>query len=341
MSTDGCPVLIVTTTDDAHADIMIEELQRRDVPVIRFHPEDFPVRSSITLFGTDSGRDWNGVITTQGREVRLSEIRSAWYRRPRDPAIAESIPAGLTDFALVNARDVLNAAYALIEDRWLASPHRLRWAELKPVQLMAAARAGLPTPLTIFSNDPGEVERFHSRLTEQRDRCAVKSLRTTHAVTYDQKIWLPYTAVWPDDLPPTQAGDIALTPAIYQRYLPKHREVRAVMIGAEVFAASVDPAVDPDCEVDMRKGELTKDWASFTLPEDIAAALVTMTRGLGLHCCSADFIVTPDGNLIFIELNPNGQWLWLDLYAGLPLVQKFADHLCAGIGQRGGERSRA
>ncbi len=35
-------VLIITNEYDIHADAVVLELYKRDVPVFRFHPDDFP-----------------------------------------------------------------------------------------------------------------------------------------------------------------------------------------------------------------------------------------------------------------------------------------------------------
>jgi glutathione synthase/RimK-type ligase-like ATP-grasp enzyme len=326
------PVLIVTMADDSHADMIVEELGRRQVPVARFHTEDFPARSSISLFPVGNGLEWDGIIATQGREIRLSEVRSAWYRRPEEMGVAESVPPGLVDYSIANARDVLHAAYALIEHRWLASPHRLRLAELKPIQVMAAARVGLRIPQTMFSNDYRRVTAFRRDLAGRDISCAVKSLTTTKVMTHDKKIWFPYTTIWSGEDSPDMADSIGLTCAIYQEYMPRSLDIRIVVLGDQTFGACVDPSSDPDSVYDVRKGDLTRQWKPYDVPPEVAAALVTVTQALGLRFCSADFILTPDGELVFLELNPNGQWLWLDLYAGLPLVEKFADYFAAGIG---------
>ena len=67
------------------------------------------------------------------------------------------------------------------------------------------------------------------------------------------------------------------------------------------------------------------------LPADIGAALLEVVRGFGLRFCSADLVLTPDGRYVFLDLNPNGQWLWLEIEAGLPLSAAMADLLGAGI----------
>ena len=43
-----------------------------------------------------------------------------------------------------------------------------------------------------------------------------------------------------------------------------------------------------------------------------------------------DIIVTPDGEYVFLENNPFGQYLWLEVETGLPLSEEMA-HLLMGL----------
>ena len=69
----------------------------------------------------------------------------------------------------------------------------------------------------------------------------------------------------------------------------------------------------------------------FDLPSDIAdkcGSLVIDHYGL---CFGAiHMIVTPEGDYVFLELNPHGQWAWLELLTGIPLSDTPADLLAAG-----------
>ena len=42
-------VLIITNEHDVHADAVVLELNKRNVPVIRFHPDDFPHACNISM----------------------------------------------------------------------------------------------------------------------------------------------------------------------------------------------------------------------------------------------------------------------------------------------------
>jgi hypothetical protein len=93
-----------------------------------------------------------------------------------------------------------------------------------------------------------------------------------------------------------------------------------VVIGGRVFAASVDSQSIPAARHDVRAAGHQAGYVPYDLPEDVRRALLEMVRGLGLRFCSADLVLTPDGRHVFLDLNPNGQWLWLELEAGLLLT---------------------
>jgi hypothetical protein len=101
------PVLIVTEPLDVHADFVISELKKRDVPVFRFHTEDFPASSQISISG--AGTAWSAEIRTPLRSLRLDDVRAAWLRRPGDPVIDHTVRPEIREFAVEQARSTLTA----------------------------------------------------------------------------------------------------------------------------------------------------------------------------------------------------------------------------------------
>src|SRR5215204_3009656 len=75
-------VLVITNDHDEHADAVIEELDRRAVPVFRFHPKEFPDACSISMEIRDGRID--GEIRNVHQRVAFHDICAAWYRRSRD-----------------------------------------------------------------------------------------------------------------------------------------------------------------------------------------------------------------------------------------------------------------
>src|SRR5205807_7867745 len=80
-----------------------------------------------------------------------------------------------------------------------------------------------------------------------------------------------------------------------------------------------------------------KDWRAggagsceheiFTLPEHVEASIRRLMDSLRINFASMDMILTPEEEFVFLEVNPNGQWLWLEEQLGLPLVASMVDLL--------------
>lgn len=322
-------MLIVTEPRDIHADFVINELRKRDVPVFRFHAEEYPVGSQISISG--AGTVWSGEIRTPLRSLNVEDVRAAWLRRPGDPIVDSALRPETREFAIQQARSTLTALYGLIGDRWLSHPESMRVAAEKVRQMRCAAAAGLAVPDTLIGNDAERVVDFHHGNVRLGRGTAVKSLRVRTQISYDGDRRLPMTTKWPENMDPEQVDTIRLAPAVFQEYVSKQREIRAVVIGGGVFAASVDAQAVPAARHDVRAASGKVRYEPYNLPEDVRAALLEVVCGFGLRFCSADLVLTPDGRHVFLDLNPNGQWLWLEQEAGLPLSAAMADLLAAGI----------
>ena len=334
-------VLVVTEKNDAHADFVIRRLAELSVPVVRLNTEDFPRSVSLSVERRD-GR-WHGRINTGVHSVDLAGIRSAWFRRPAEPEVAPDLADNLRDYSLKQARAALWTLYSALDGKWLASPMALRLANLKAMQIAKAEAVGLSVPPTLTTNDAGDAAAFRARLAGGGDSCAIKALAIDHAYVYRGRWWFPHTVVWGDDWVP-DGRDLASTPTVFQRYVDKMREVRAVVVGETVHAAST-AASDGDGEYDIRAGEGRRPYVAHDLPAQVQRQLRELVSGFGISFCSADLLLGTDGRYFFLELNPNGQWLWLELGAGLPITATLADWLVdpgrsSGADRRGGTRDQ-
>ena len=60
------------------------------------------------------------------------------------------------------------------------------------------------------------------------------------------------------------------------------------------------------------------------------SALVELNRSMGLRYGGADLIRTPEGDWVFLEINPGGEWRWVQQYAGLDVSGALAELLLRG-----------
>jgi hypothetical protein len=312
-------VLIITNELDEHADAVIFELHKRDVPVFRFHPEDFPQACSISLEVHDG--HLQGEIVNQYRRVAFSDICAAWFRRPHSlfSGMRNLTSTRLEDYVKAQSQATLTTIYEGLQTLWVGQPSRLRRADVKALQLVEASKAGLKTPKTLISNDPEKATAFLALL--EKTTCAVKPL-VALGVSNEQGYRLPLTTTVPADYP---LETVAMAPSIFQPYIAKLTELRCVVIGEKIFSARINSQAHAETQLDWRAGDCEHEM--FALPAEIEAAIQRLMHSFGINFASLDMILTPEGEFVFLELNPNGQWLWLEEELGFPLVASMADLL--------------
>src|SRR2546423_1332137 len=311
--------LIISNDHGAHADAVTLELHRRNVPVFRFLPEDFPHACSVSIEIQD-GRIEGEIINAYHR-VAFDDICAVWYRRPRNLFAKGPSPTSTTLDNYVKAQSMatLTALYESLQTLWVGHPHKLRRAEVKALQLAEASKAGLKTPYTLISNAPAKAAAFIDVLGDAE--CAIKPLIAL-GVSNQQGYRLPLTTT----LPKGHALDsVALAPTIFQPYVDKAAELRCVVIGEKIFCAKMNSQANENTRTDWRGGE--REHEIFSLPEHVEASIHRLMDNFGINFASMDMILTPEGEFVFLEVNPNGQWLWIEEELGLPLVVSMADLL--------------
>ena len=333
-------VLIITNDHDEHADAVTRELTKRDVPVFRFHPEDFPHACSVSIEIRDGHIE--GELRNADHRVPFDDICAAWFRRSRNlfEGRISRTSEKLDNYVRAQSTATVIAVCASLETLWVSHPFQLRRGEVKALQLAEASKAGLKTPHTLISNDVARATTFVDALGDAD--CAIKPLMAL-GVTDEQGFRLPLTTTLPAG---HSLESTALAPTMFQPYVDKAFELRCVVMGERIFCAKMDSQADENSRIDWRGGDPKHEI--FILPDDVQASLHRLMDSFGLNFASLDMIVTPEGEFVFLELNPNGQWLWLELELGLPLVASMADLLTTnhtGAGRPaedvGGEVARA
>ncbi|WP_306212327.1 ATP-grasp ribosomal peptide maturase [Actinoplanes sp. RD1] len=307
----GRTVAVFTGDLDVTADAVIMELHRRDVPVVRCDPATFPAEMAL---GARFSSGWTGHLRTGARTLNLGEVACAWWRRPTSITIPEDVPeaAWVRREAIAGLRGVLSVL------PWLNHPDDIRAAEHKPLQLAVAAAAGLWVPATLVTNDPAEARAF--------------------ADVYGPVVYKPFTTsvldsgdvIYASTVDPRALDDsIAVTAHLFQQQIPKAYELRVTAVDGHLFAARIDAYADKG-RADWRSDYQSLRYSPYELPADMAEKLRTVLRRLRLRFGAFDLIATPGGEYVFLEVNPNGQWAWIEDETGLPIASALADALEKG-----------
>ncbi len=299
-------VLIYTMPDDWHAILAEAALKQRGHRVLRYFGSDFPERAEVEfLYG--KREDTLRLHTIDG-SYALSDFDVVWNRRMLAPKVPPHIDPRDREYVAQQIRFADTALRNLLRDAFWINPYdAARNADQKPVQLKLAQRNGLMIPETLISNRPEAIRAFIDRHPSVIHKPLIGA-----AWEENDKTLSTYTArVRIDDLP----GDDLLraAPGIFQAQVKKKFEVRAQFFGASCFALKIDPSRIEYGEMDWRlhqHGDMTD--GSVTLPDQVYQACLKQMRSLGLVAGAFDFIVTPDDEWIYLEVNEAGQFIFVE-----------------------------
>lgn len=315
-------VFIISDSLDVHSDIVEQEFRQRGVDSLRLNTDCFTKdRVELTFEGSDQGK------ISLGEDQRLfSQIISVWYRRPGCPEVGVSNPHQ-KQFAEAEAGEFLRQLYfSLNHALWVSKYSALEAARRKLPQIRIAQKCGLAVPRTLVTNSPKEVRAF---FTECGGKIAYKVLHApVIKPTEGPELWgVPTSLLGESHM--EKIDLIRHTGGIFQEYVEKQYEVRVTIIGRELFAAKIDSQAEESSRIDWREAvALGKvEVTPYDLLPEVANLCKEIVRAYGLAFGAIDLIRTPEGKYVFLEINCNGQWLWVEEFTKQPLLDSMVRFL--------------
>ena len=311
-------ILLVTEQFDPTTDNLLQVLRGRGCPILRWNLDRYPNASSLTYRFSAQGFDT--VISADGRFASSDDIESVWYRASRARGVPDSLNTEEREFATREADAVLNSLAAVTHWNWINDPRCDREAARKPGQLAIAQRLGLRIPRTVITNDPKTVKEF-------REQCAgmtvYKSLSPAMNLAPGRML---YTSPLTEETL-SRIDLIQDSPGIFQELVPKDYEVRLTVVGESMFAARILSQQSERAKLDWRIAPYDLKHEEIQLPGDVREKVCAFMAECGLVYSCLDFVVTPEGQYVFLESNPRGQYLWIEEFTGMPITDAIADAL--------------
>lgn len=331
-------ILVLSSHSDLHANRVESVLAARGVPFVRFDRAEYPSEAAISV-RMERGTRVRRIRRARG-DIELDQISTIWHRRP-------GWPTPFADLAQDwMKRCVEEDAAPLFSDIWdsfdcpqIPAPRPVyRRAEGKLTNLTLAEQLGFEIPPTLVSNDPREVRDF----VRSHDARVISKVT---GQTLNNKFLAPDHVRLTDVMTHRDIGYIQSVrhmAMIFQAYVPKRVELRVTVVGDEVFAAEIHSQATKHTRHDWRRYDHgNTPTLPHLLPEAEARRCVELTRRLGLRYGTIDLVLTPDGRYVFLEINSNGQFLWVETLTGLPITRAVADLLCAASAEYRGDRRTA
>ena len=310
--------LIITERFEPTADCLLAELRRNGIPCLRWNLDAFPLESRIAFsIEPDS---FDGKLMCDGRAVDVAAIGGVWCRGFRP----SGFPAGLEEedqkFVHDEAQRALDALMTLLRVPWVNHPHSHARANSKAAQLAVARDVGLEVPRTLISNEPDLVRSF---IASSKAEVVYKAHSQSLNLERGKALYTGVVTAKEVE----QLDLIRISPGIFQEYVAKSFELRVTAVGSRLFSGRIDSQSNRESEIDWRRRPFDIEKEPFDLPAEIAAKIREFMRRFGLWYGAFDFIVTPDGRYVFLEVNPAGQYLWVETVTKMPITAALAELL--------------
>jgi len=319
-------ILIITHSNDNESIARVREtIARKGGHTIRFDTDRYPTDVRLTAYYASG--DERLTLTNEEGEFDLREVTAVWHRRISFGAqLPKTLDKQLRHASLGETSAAAHGMLASLKAFRMDHLHHIRHAENKQLQLQVARELGLDIPRTLTTNDPSTVRAF----AESCENGIVTKMLSSFAIYDEGKELVVFTnPVKIEEL--EDLSGLNLCPATFQESLSKSLEIRVTVVGQRVMSAAVDSQVSARATHDWRRDgvRMLQDWRPYELPIEVEEKILRLMDHFSLNYGAIDVILTPDGKHVFLELNPCGEFFWLERFPGLPISDAIADLLLA------------
>lgn len=311
--------LILTNSTDATADYLCERLARAEVAYCRFDTDTALNTTHVALSAHGLRLSWSG------HTAEATSIGTVVYRRPKPFAPPIAGDPSQQNHASDEWAEALEGFLAHVPpSKWINYPPRNFMASHKVEQLTRARACGLCVPEWVVTNDAEEAKRF---LATHGPELVAKPLAAGYiersdpaddTLIYTQSINQSHEHLF-DRLPSC--------PVLFQARVNKATDVRMIVVDDHITAVSLTAKdADGSQRLDIRRDNMRDvRYAPLSAPSHVAHGVRELMRGYGLRFGAIDFAIDSDGRWAFFEVNPNGQWAWLDLAGASDVGASFVE----------------
>lgn len=317
-------ILIITRSDDNYSIKRVTEaLEAKGDTVIRFNTDQYPTDVMMAAQYSDDKRFLKLIV--DGKSHDLNEVDAIWYRRLN---LGDRIPRDLEKQMLTASIEETKRTFIGMLDslgKFTLDPYqKVRYSGNKQLQIQIAAALGIAIPQTIFTNDAKEVLEFSKQVSGP----VITKMQHSFAIYEQGEENVVFTNVIGEEELNNLEG-LELCPMTFQEKVEKKVELRITIVGDKVFTAAIDPNTSERAQTDWRRdgNNMIHDWVKYELPQEISEKLLKLMDRLGLNYGAIDVIVTPDDRYVFLEVNPSGEFFWLDWLFEGQISEAIADVL--------------
>ena len=323
-------IFIFTYKQDSHPTNVIKHLVGSGASVFRLNTECLLTDYKFSWWCNQDGADFYIKNIRNGLEVYGHEITAVWDRRPEIPKYLpiKHHERSINKYNRDEAHGFLSFLRYYMKDIYsIGNIVADRYASSKMLQLSIASQLGMKIPDTCFAN----YKEAFGTLLKKYDDISLKSISADSIYTGGENVYVFYSKKAKSSAVMAQPEEAFMQTACFlQNYIEKQYELRITACGKDIVACKIasQDQTDDTGKIDWRQGyEHGLRHEIIELPDNIKKFCKEFLIKIGLNFGCFDFIVTPDNEYVFLECNPNGQWLWIEILTGYDISKIIADNL--------------
>lgn len=309
-------ILVISSYKDEHSQAVINKLNMFGESVSLLDLSNFPRHQTLSISYSQNKTNNFIIVLEDQTEIDLSSCKSVWWRRPQPFVPHDSLSSEYKHFVLNESYEAFTGLWHSLDAFWVNSPRCDEVAHRKVFQLRTAQQVGLQIPNTLISNCPEAAESFIQQNGYQNT--IYKSFSAT------EQHWRETRILKQNEL--ELLDSVRYSPVIFQEYIAAEYDIRLTVVGKQLFAAAIY-SQQTAYKVDMRMDIANARMEAIKLPKTIERKIIHLMEILGLQYGAIDLRLTPNGEYVFLEINPAGQWLFIEQETQQPITQAIAELL--------------
>ena len=263
-------------------------------------------------------------VTIDGKQYNVEDFSAVWYLKPHLPReLMTYEPAKYRQLLQRQFQEMRQAVWAIFNHKkWANDPWQELKGDNKAFQLNLAVQTGFKIPDTLITSDPERVRNFFNAHNEDVIFKLLAASPIQDEVMYTNRLTRDFLK---------NIERIKSSPTIFQAYVPKAYELRITIAGDKIFPAKIYSQDDSGTALDWRRRPKLNDFEAkmeiTELPLHIEQSIRSFMLAAKLDFGCFDMIVTPDGEYVFLEINPSGQWYFVQLRTEAKIGEAVADLL--------------
>jgi len=318
-------ILIVSEYDDYSTDLVIDWILHFKKEPLRLTFEDFIKKFNISK-----------TITTESLHLTVYmdnskvNIESIWFRMDTSNDFNNSLLySNITNSNYFHIKkyilnEIVSAKHIFFNEKKIRCLSNYQSISLNKFNvLMKAKELRFLVPYSIVTNNRKDVLKF---IKDNKIRSLIcKSIGENLTISPDliESLYQPIFTINPDEA--KQIPDYFF-PTLFQNQISKKYDVRVFYLNGKCYSTSIHSSL-----LDYRENYEELMYNPIKLPISLQLKITKLMKSLSLNIGSLDFVKDSINNkLVFLEVNPNGQFGVFSNHCNYSLEKKIAKYLCYG-----------